>query len=247
MRLTELLRKKPDGHLQRVDLSTRTQRNLKRLEQLYGFEFEQSVPFWLVRQDGWRGTRTAKTFIVKGKGKEGQNLLYWRYESSHPSAGQTFLYINGKRRRMTSFLKDEDYRDVQNLSEQLTEAGLREKQRLDSLQLEQEPATCEICGNLRFCYFWEDADAYVSGIEKQVCPICLSNWLAVERFKWREEHIDARRAFGIEFYCVNCGTEGLFFLGPQYEAEWYYCPCCGAKLHREDVEIRKFYVKGVTS
>lgn len=103
-KLFEQLLANPNGwEVSRDALHAQTRRNLNDLEGL-GCTFEDTV--WKVPITQRRAARTvtAHSLVVSGTGPQGEELHYVRRESSHPTAGQVYLYVDGSPVRVHPFL-----------------------------------------------------------------------------------------------------------------------------------------------
>lgn len=76
----------------RSSLSTITRRNLGYLEQEQGFRFGDSA---ILAQFGWR-----PSYIIEGDGPNGEEVVYERRETDNPQAGQTYIWMDGKKYRL---------------------------------------------------------------------------------------------------------------------------------------------------
>ena len=96
----------------RQSLSTVTRRNLEGLESL-GFVFGSEAEVYPVQQEEYmKGKyvgpgRLAKSFVIRGDSPGGEEAVYVRWETKAPGAGQTYVYVGGKRYRVTDVLSGE--------------------------------------------------------------------------------------------------------------------------------------------
>ena len=79
----------------REQLSTVTKRNLRWLEKEYGFQF----------QDQARRAQFghAPSYIIHGTNPQGEEVVYERRETSGRGAGQTYIWVNGRRHRLVEY------------------------------------------------------------------------------------------------------------------------------------------------
>ena len=99
----------PEGGIEvpRESLTSITQRNLKELEELGGFSFEDvAYKYPVIQAPHIRDSSTAvKVLPVLGTGLNGEDVSYVRRETAGVAAGQTLLFIDGKRHFMTKILR----------------------------------------------------------------------------------------------------------------------------------------------
>ena len=99
----------------RGSLYSQTRDNIEALESM-GFQFSEDAESYPIEQyESWGhglvrtpiGTR--HSFILRGTGPNGQDVVYVRHETAARGAGQTLLYIDGKRYRVSSILRGQDF------------------------------------------------------------------------------------------------------------------------------------------
>ena len=116
--LDQFIRNPNKVRILRAELTPTTQRNLEALER-HGYVFdthaykmdvvqrihpqrsEHAVPRRLSPS-----TRTAHSFAVLGTSPKGEEAIYVRWETLSAAAGQTWLYIDGKRHRLLHILQE---------------------------------------------------------------------------------------------------------------------------------------------
>ena len=102
----------PEGGIgvPRESLTSTTRRNLRELEELGDFSFKDVAYKYPIQQSSRYGRRyagqphTAYSILISGTGPNGEDVRYVRRETTDPSAGQTLLFVNGKRYFMTKIL-----------------------------------------------------------------------------------------------------------------------------------------------
>jgi len=96
--------KQPDLVVPISELSKTTQNNLKILRARHGISFSPVAKIWKVKQGYGERAKIVKDILIQGTDSHSQIIEYWRHETAGVSAGQTLIYFNGKRHRVTEFI-----------------------------------------------------------------------------------------------------------------------------------------------
>ncbi len=94
----------PDTSISVSRLSKKTQSNLKILRSRHGITFSNNAMIWKVKQGYGARKRIASDILIKGISPHTKVVEYWRHETKGASAGQTLIYIDGKRYRVADFI-----------------------------------------------------------------------------------------------------------------------------------------------
>lgn len=82
------------------ELSGKTLKNLTAISDFFEVKWQtiQITPVQQTRRWGGSPKRWAKSFLITGKDKLGRKIEYFRKETSHPGAGQSYIKVDGKHR-----------------------------------------------------------------------------------------------------------------------------------------------------
>ena len=83
-------------------LTKTTQDNINNLLKT-GIKFDK-IYVNFITQDSWGGEKPTMTFTLIGADKKGDEIIFDRYEGNVPGFGQSFIFVNGEKNKMTDYL-----------------------------------------------------------------------------------------------------------------------------------------------
>ena len=92
-------KQQPYNQLDYTQLHVKTKQNLTVLSSKYNITFNYPAKYWNVKEYYSKGEYAGefKDILIEGKGKDNIQIEYWRHETKSRGAGQTLLYVGGRK------------------------------------------------------------------------------------------------------------------------------------------------------